>query len=93
MNCSHAGFPHKIEQESACIIIWASDSFKRNDPGLSVYGGVYAANVAFTKTVAKEVGEHDVRMNIVSPGATATPATEDLIEEYKTKQWTSHLSD
>jgi NAD(P)-dependent dehydrogenase (short-subunit alcohol dehydrogenase family) len=83
LNCTHSVLPYMIEQEHGCIINYASDSYKGNDPSLSVYGGAKAANVAFTKTVAKEVGEHGIRMNVVSPGTTETPATEEWIEEYR----------
>lgn len=85
MNCTHAALPHMIEQEGGCVINYASDSYKGNDPSLSVYGGAKAANVAFTKTVAREVGEHGIRLNVVSPGTTETPATKDWIDEYREK--------
>lgn len=85
MNCTHAALPHMIEQERGSIINYASDSYKGNDPSLSVYGGAKAANVAFTMTVAKEVGEHGIRMNVVSPGTTETSATEEWIEKYREK--------
>lgn len=85
MNCTHAALPHMIEQEGGCVINYASDSYKGNDPSLAVYGGAKAANVAFTMNVAKEVGEHGIRLNVVSPGTTETPATEDWIAEYRDK--------
>jgi NAD(P)-dependent dehydrogenase (short-subunit alcohol dehydrogenase family) len=85
MNCTHAALSHMVEQENGCIINYASDSYKGNDPSLAVYGGAKAANVAFTMNVAKKVGEHGIRMNVVSPGTTETPATEDWLAEYRDK--------
>jgi NAD(P)-dependent dehydrogenase (short-subunit alcohol dehydrogenase family) len=82
MNCTHAVLPTMVEQESGAIVNFASDSYKGNDIGVSVYGGAKAANVSFTKTIAKEVGEHDIRMNCVSPATTETPSTADWIDEY-----------
>ncbi|WP_254838513.1 SDR family NAD(P)-dependent oxidoreductase [Natronomonas marina] len=82
LNCSHAALPHMTDRGSGAIINFASDSYKGNDPGLSIYGGVKAANVSATSTIAKEVGEHGVRVNCVSPGTTRTPATEDWLDEY-----------
>jgi NAD(P)-dependent dehydrogenase (short-subunit alcohol dehydrogenase family) len=93
MNCTHAALPHMIDQESGCVINYASDSYKGNDPSLSIYGGAKAANVAFTKTVAKEVGEHGIRLNVVSPGTTETPATEDWLEEYREQVLESYALD
>lgn len=85
LNCTHAALPHMTDRGSGVIINFASDSYKGNDPGLSVYGGAKAANVSFTKTISKEVGEDGVRVNCVSPGTTRTPATADWIDEYEDK--------
>ena len=93
MNCTHAALPHMIEQEGGCVINYASDSYKGNDPSLPVYGGAKAANVAFTMNVAKQVGEHGIRLNVVSPGTTETPATEDWIAEYRDKILESYALD
>jgi NAD(P)-dependent dehydrogenase (short-subunit alcohol dehydrogenase family) len=82
LNCSHAVLPHMREQESGVIINFASDAYKGNDPGTAVYGGAKAANVSFSKTLAKEVGSENIRVNCVSPGTTRTPASEDWIDEY-----------
>jgi NAD(P)-dependent dehydrogenase (short-subunit alcohol dehydrogenase family) len=83
MNCTHAVLSHMTERGDGAIVNFASDSYKGNDPGLSVYGACKAANVSFTSTVAKEVGDDGVRVNCVSPGTTRTPATEDWIDEYE----------
>jgi NAD(P)-dependent dehydrogenase (short-subunit alcohol dehydrogenase family) len=83
MNCTRAVLPHMIDRGEGAIVNFASDSWKGNDPGLAVYGACKAANVSFTSTVAKEVGEEGVRVNCVSPGTTRTPATEDWIDEYE----------
>jgi len=85
MNCTHAVLDHMTERGSGVVINFASDSYKGNDPGLSVYGGAKAANVSFTSTVSKEVGGDGVRVNCVSPGTTRTPATEDWLDEYADK--------
>lgn len=93
LNCSHAALPQMIEQQSGVIINFASDSYKGNDPGLSVYGAAKAANVSFTTTLAHEVGEHGIRVNCVSPGTTWTPATEEWLEEYSEKVIESYALD
>jgi NAD(P)-dependent dehydrogenase (short-subunit alcohol dehydrogenase family) len=84
MNCTHAVLPHMTEQDDGgAIVNFASDSYKGNDPGLSVYGAAKAGNVSLTRTVAHEVGGDGVRVNCLSPGTTKTPATADWIEEYE----------
>ena len=93
MNCTHAVLPHMIERGGGSIVNFASDSYKGNDPGLSVYGAAKAGNVSLTRTVAHEVGEHDVRVNCLSPGTTRTPATEEWIEEYEEQILESYALD
>lgn len=93
MNCTHAVLPHMMEGDGGAIVNFASDSYKGNDPGLSVYGGAKAANVSFTRTVAHEVGGEGVRVNCLSPGTTKTPATADWIEEYEEQILESYALD
>ncbi|UHQ96127.1 SDR family NAD(P)-dependent oxidoreductase [Natrinema halophilum] len=93
MNCTHAVLPHMIERGDGAIVNFASDSYKGNDPGLAVYGAAKAANVSFTGTVSKEVGDEGIRINCISPGTTRTPATEDWIDEYEEKILESYALD
>lgn len=93
LNCSHAVLREMMDQQSGVIINFASDSYKGNDPGLSVYGAAKAANVSFTSTLAQEVGGEGIRVNCVSPGTTWTPATEEWLEEYSEKVLESYALD
>ena len=93
LNCSHAVLDHMAERGSGVIINFASDSYKGNDPGLSVYGAAKAANVSFTKTLSNEVGGDGIRVNCVSPGTTRTPATSEWIDEYEEKILDSYALD
>lgn len=83
LNCTHAALPYMIQQGSGAVINYASSSYRGNDPGLSVYGAAKAANRSFTKTLAKEVGDHGVRVNCVCPGTVRTPATAQFVAEYE----------
>jgi NAD(P)-dependent dehydrogenase (short-subunit alcohol dehydrogenase family) len=67
------------------VINFISDSYTGQDPDLTVYASAKAAVVAFTTSLAKEVGEHGVRVNAISPSTTKTPATEEWLEEYGDK--------
>lgn len=83
MNCTHAVLPSMLERESGKIVNFASGSYTGNDPGLAVYGAAKAANVSFTKTLAKEVGGDGIRVNCVSPGTVRTPATAKWVSEHE----------
>ncbi|MDR9431721.1 MAG: SDR family oxidoreductase [Natronomonas sp.] len=83
LNCTHAVLPTMLARGSGEIVNFASGSYWGNDPGLSVYGAAKAANVSFTKTLAKEVGPDGIRVNCVAPGTVRTPATEEWLEKYE----------
>jgi len=83
LNCSHAVLPTMLARGSGSIVNFASGSYRGNDPGLSVYGAAKAANVSFTKTLAKEVGPEGIRVNCVSPGTVRTPVTADWLDEHE----------
>ncbi|QLG63911.1 SDR family NAD(P)-dependent oxidoreductase [Halorarum salinum] len=83
LNCTHAVLPSMKARGEGVVVNFASGSYRGNDPGLSVYGAAKAANVSFTKTLAKEVGEDGVRVNCVSPGTVRTPATEEWVAEHE----------
>ena len=48
-------------------------------PGLAAYAGTKAALDAMTRTVALEVGPHQIRINNVSPGIIATPMASGVL--------------
>lgn len=83
LNVTHSTLPSLLDGESGAVVNVISDSYKGNDPGLSVYGAAKAASASFTKTLAKEIGEDGVRVNAVSPGMTRTPNTEEKVAEHE----------
>jgi len=52
-------------------------------PGLAAYAGTKAALDAMTRTVALEVGPHQIRINNVSPGIIATPMASGVLASAK----------
>jgi NAD(P)-dependent dehydrogenase (short-subunit alcohol dehydrogenase family) len=63
------------------IVNIASDSARTGEHSMSVYAGAKAGIVAFTKSVALEVGRKGVRANVVAPGTTVTPGSADFIAQ------------
>lgn len=82
MNMSHHAVRAMRDDGGGAVVNFASDSYQGQDPNLAAYATAKAGIVAFTKTVAKELGQYDIRMNCVSPGTTWTPSTESWLEEY-----------
>jgi len=85
LNMTRNVIPRMKEQGGGSVINFSSDSYQGQDPNLTVYASVKAGVVTFTKTLAKEVGEYDIRVNCVSPSTTWTPSTQDWLEEYGDK--------
>lgn len=82
LNMTHNVIPQMREQGGGAVVNFASDSYQGQDPNLAAYATAKAGVVTFTKTVAKELGQYDIRVNCVSPSTTWTPSTEEWLEEY-----------
>jgi len=66
--CTRAVLPHMIERRSGAIINLSSIAayISSKDSG-SAYAATKGGIIAFTKTVAAEVGEYNIRVNAVAP--------------------------
>ena len=82
LNMTRAVLPSMIDEGSGSVVSITSESYKGQDPRLTVYATAKAGVVAFTGTLAKEVGEHGVRVNAISPSTTRTPASAAWLEQY-----------
>jgi NAD(P)-dependent dehydrogenase (short-subunit alcohol dehydrogenase family) len=69
--------------EGASIVNVISDSYLGHDRQLAMYGAGKAALASLTRTLARELGSHNVRVNGVSPSATATPSTGEWLAKYE----------
>jgi NAD(P)-dependent dehydrogenase (short-subunit alcohol dehydrogenase family) len=72
--------PEMIGQTYGKIVSIISDAGRVGEPRLGAYSMAKGGVVAFSKAIAKENGRFRINVNCVSPGATATPATGDLVE-------------
>jgi len=77
--------PAMIARGHGRIVQITSDSARTGAAGEAVYAGSKSAVVAFSKSVAQEVGRHGVTVNCVSPGAIQTPMSapnQELLEKF-----------
>ena len=72
--------PLMREQESGAIVNLSSTSLMGN-PGQSNYAATKAALQGFTRTMAKELGRKNVRMNCIAPGYIDTDMMRAVGEE------------
>ena len=69
-----------VRNRSGAIVNIASNSGKMLLPGNSAYGVSKAAVMAWTKTLAAEIGRVGIRVNAVSPGLTDTKMGKNVQE-------------
>jgi 3-oxoacyl-[acyl-carrier protein] reductase len=73
IHCCRLAAPHMIKQGSGNIINVSSIAARNGgSPGAAVYAGAKGLVSAFTKTIARELVGHNIRVNCVSPGTIHT---------------------
>lgn len=86
--CSQAVAESMIERKSGAIINIVSIAGRNGGgPGAGAYATAKGALITFTKSLAKELAPHAVRVNGVSPGVIATPfhevfSTPEMIKHF-----------
>ncbi len=74
MLCSQAVAPSMTERRTGSIINVVSIAGRNGGgPGAGAYAAAKAGLIAFTKSMARELGPHGIRVNAVSPGVIDTP--------------------
>lgn len=64
--------PHMVRQRHGAVVVFTSGLAANGFPGAAGYAASKAALVGFAKSLAAEVAEHRVRVNVVSPGVVDT---------------------
>ena len=77
----HAVLPTMIEQGGGVIVNTASEAGRSGSSGEAVYSGAKGGVIAFTKSLAREVARHGIRVNTVAPGLTDTPLLQGMIAD------------
>jgi 2-hydroxycyclohexanecarboxyl-CoA dehydrogenase len=71
--------PGMVERSFGRVVNISSDAARVGSSLEAVYAGAKAAQVAFGKTLAREVARHGVTVNSVCPGPTETPLLEGML--------------
>jgi len=89
--CSQAVMPAMIERKRGAIVNIVSIAGRNGGgPGAAAYAAAKAALISLTKSMAKELAPHGVRVNAVSPGVIDTPfhevfSTPEMIQGFVTQ--------
>ena len=81
--CTRAVLPTMLAQGSGSIINISSQLGLKGAPNCAHYAASKAAILAFTKSVAKEVGAQGIRVNAIAPGPLRSPMT----DPFATPEW------
>lgn len=81
--CCKAVLPAMREQGSGSIVNIASVVAVAGQPGYLHYVATKGAVLSMTKGLAKEVGAHGVRVNVIAPGFVITGATQNRPVEWQ----------
>lgn len=81
--CTKAAIRSMMKQRSGKIINIASVIGEIGNTGQANYAASKGGVIAFTKTMAKELGSRNIRVNAIAPGFIESKMTEVLSEEAK----------
>lgn len=68
MHLVHTVLPDMVERQQGSIVTVTGESGRVGEAKLAVTAAARAATIAFSKSLAKELGRHQVRVNVVSLG-------------------------
>jgi 3-oxoacyl-[acyl-carrier protein] reductase len=79
VNAVRVVLPHMIEKRSGKIIVLGGRGAADARPAFSAYAASKAAVVRFVETIAEEVRDHNIQINVMSPGGTYTHMTDEIL--------------
>jgi len=85
LNCTHAVLAGMIERRHGRIVNIVSDAARVGQEKEVAYSAGKGGVMSFTKSLAREVGQHGITANAVSPAATDTPLRRALLKRLEEK--------
>jgi len=79
--CSRAAVRHMVPKKSGVIVSMASISGKEGNANMAPYSVSKAGVICFTKTLAREMLEHGIRVNCVAPALIDSPLLQGMEPE------------
>ena len=76
LNCVHVALPAMIERGWGRVVTLISDSARAGDSYTAVYAGSKAAAAGFMRSIAREVGRHNITANSISLATMNTNQTD-----------------
>ncbi len=80
--CCRTLAPHMIERAYGRIVSIASIAGKEGNPGAPAYSASKAGLIGLTKSLGKELADHDIAVNCVTPAAAKTAIFDQMSDEH-----------
>jgi NAD(P)-dependent dehydrogenase (short-subunit alcohol dehydrogenase family) len=80
--CCRAVIPSMLAQSYGRIVTIASIAGKEGNPNAGPYSASKAAVIALTKSLGKELAEHDIAVNTITPAAARTRIFDQMSQEH-----------
>jgi NAD(P)-dependent dehydrogenase (short-subunit alcohol dehydrogenase family) len=90
-NCLQAVIPVMKAQQGGAIVTFTSGLATTGWPGAGAYAASKAALIGLVKSAAHELKDHNVRINVVSPGLRATPIFLDVSSRKEREYYASSI--
>jgi 3-oxoacyl-[acyl-carrier protein] reductase len=78
-HCTKLVMPHMVRQRAGAVVNISSVTFFTGHAPLTHYVASKGAIIGFTRALAREMGEHNVRINCITPGAIETEGERKLM--------------
>jgi 2-hydroxycyclohexanecarboxyl-CoA dehydrogenase len=79
LNCARAALAAMIPARRGRIVSIASDAARIGTPREAVYAGAKAAVIGFSKSLAAEVAQHGITVNVIAPATVDTPLLRGML--------------
>lgn len=80
--CCRSVVPHMIAAGAGRIVNVASVAGKEGNPNAAAYSAAKAGVIALTKSLGKELAEHDIAVNAITPAAARTALFDQMTQEH-----------
>jgi 2-hydroxycyclohexanecarboxyl-CoA dehydrogenase len=86
VHVAHAVVPGMIARKDGTLVFLASVAGQMGSQTDPPYSASKAANINFAQCMAKDLGPHGIRVNVVSPGMVRTPLNERVWKAWNDQQ-------